>query len=683
MSKPQSKTPDLFDDALAPAAASPLAQPPHEPRPSPAATGATSSYSAKDIEVLEGLEPVRRRPGMYVGGTDERALHHLFAEVLDNAMDEAVAGHARSIEVTFAADGSLSVFDDGRGIPVDPHPKDRNKSALEVIMTTLHSGGKFSGKAYETSGGLHGVGVSVVNALSERLEAIIWRDGFEWRQTYARGRPLTKLEQVGPSKKHGTTIRFSPDPAIFGEGAALKPARLYRMARSKAYLFRGVEIRWICAPERAGDTPQKAVFRFPNGLADFLAERIEGVQTVTPEIFSGRVERKGEAGAVEWAVAWSGAGYGDADGFLQSYCNTVPTPEGGTHEAGLRAALSRGLKAYAEMVGDKRAASITAEDVMAGAGALISVFIREPEFQGQTKERLSSAEAQRLVETALRDEFDHWLTAAPKSANALLEFVVERAEERLKRRKDKEVARASATRKLRLPGKLSDCADQAAEGTELFIVEGDSAGGSAKQARNRKTQAILPLRGKILNVASSSKDKAGGNQELSDLMLALGVQGGTRFKDEDLRYQRIVIMTDADVDGAHIASLLITFFYRTMPELIRSGKLYLALPPLYRISHNGKTIYARDDAHREELLATEFKGKKPEIGRFKGLGEMMPAQLKETTMDPAKRTLARVTLPRSEETVESLVETLMGRKPELRFRFIQENAEFAADDLDV
>ena len=682
MAMPQSKTPDLFDDALAPAPAAPLAQS-HEPRPSAHPASSNASYSAKDIEVLEGLEPVRRRPGMYVGGTDERALHHLFAEVLDNAMDEAVAGHARSIEVTFAADGSLKVFDDGRGIPVDPHPKDRTKSALEVIMTTLHSGGKFSGKAYETSGGLHGVGVSVVNALSERLEATVWRDGHEWRQTYARGRPLTKLEQIGPSKKHGTAIRFSPDPAIFGENPMLKPARLYRMARSKAYLFRGVEIRWSCAPERAGDTPEKAVFHFPNGLADFLAERIEGVETVTPETFSGRVERKGEAGAVEWALAWSPAGFGDADGFVQSYCNTVPTPEGGTHEAGLRAALTRGLKAYAEMAGDKRAASITAEDVMAGAGALISVFIREPEFQGQTKERLSSSDAQRLVETALRDEFDHWLTAAPKSANALLQFVIDRAEERLKRRKDKEVARASATRKLRLPGKLADCADQAAEGTELFIVEGDSAGGSAKQARNRKTQAILPLRGKILNVASSSKDKAGGNQELSDLMLALGVQGGTRFKDEDLRYQRIVIMTDADVDGAHIAALLITFFYRTMPELIRTGKLYLALPPLYRISHNGKTVYARDDDHREELLATEFKGKKPEIGRFKGLGEMMPAQLKETTMDPAKRTLARVTLPRSEEAVEDLVETLMGRRPELRFRFIQENAEFAAEDLDV
>jgi topoisomerase-4 subunit B len=677
--KPQ-KMPDLFDDALAPVPAPPLAEA-HEPRPS--ASRASSSYTAKDIEVLEGLEPVRRRPGMYIGGTDERALHHLFAEVLDNSMDEAVAGHAKVIEVSVEADGSLSVRDDGRGIPVDPHPKDRTKSALEVIMTTLHSGGKFSGKSYETSGGLHGVGISVVNALSERLEAVVWRDGFEWRQTFARGKPMGKLEQVAPSKKRGNLIRFRPDAAIFGEEMAFKPARLYRMARSKAYLYRGVEIRWSCAAELANGTPEKAVFHFPNGLADFLTERLGEIETVTPEPFTGRIERHGEAGAVEWAIAWSPAGFGEADGFMQSYCNTVPTPEGGTHEAGLRAALTRGLKAYAEMVGDKRGATLTAEDVISGAGALISVFIRNPEFQGQTKERLSSADAQRLVETVLRDPFDHWLTAAPKSANALLQFVVERAEERLKRRRDKEVARASATRKLRLPGKLADCSGQSADGTELFIVEGDSAGGSAKQARDRRTQAILPLRGKILNVASAAKEKAGANQELSDLMLALGVQGGGKYNEDDLRYQRIVIMTDADVDGAHIASLLITFFYRTMPELIRGGKLYLALPPLYRLSHGGKVAYARDDAHREELLATDFKGKKPDISRFKGLGEMMPAQLKETTMDPAKRTLARVTLPRSEDQVEGLVETLMGRKPELRFRFIQENAEFAAEDLDV
>ncbi|MCX7587873.1 DNA topoisomerase IV subunit B [Phenylobacterium sp. 58.2.17] len=683
----QASTPQasLFDDALNPAPAAPLAQS-HEPRPDPAVLTEkpASGYSAKDIEVLEGLEPVRKRPGMYIGGTDERALHHLFAEVLDNAMDEAVAGHAKVIEVKLDADGVLSVKDDGRGIPVDPHPKHPGKSALEVIMTVLHSGGKFSGKAYETSGGLHGVGVSVVNALSARVDVTAWKDGFEWRQSFSRGKPLGSIEKLGATRKKGTAIAFLPDEQIFGEGCAFKPARLYRMARSKAYLFGGVEIRWSCDPSRIHDqTPAEAVFRFPNGLADFLAERVKDIETVTPEPFAGRYERPGETGKVEWAVTWTPAGFGEADSFMQSYCNTVPTPEGGTHEAGFRAALTRGLKQYAELTGEKRGGLITAEDVVAQAGSLVSVFIANPEFQGQTKEKLSSSDAQRLVENALRDPFDHWLTAQPKSASLLLQFVIDRAEERLKRRRDRDVQRASATRKLRLPGKLADCSGQATDGTEIFLVEGDSAGGSAKQARNRKTQAILPLRGKILNVASASVDKLVANKELSDLLLALGVQPGKKFKEEDLRYERVVIMTDADVDGAHIASLLITFFYRTMPELIRAGRLYLALPPLYRMSHGGKTIYARDDAHREELLATEYKGKKPEIGRFKGLGEMMPGQLKETTMDPATRTMARVTLPRAEETVEDLVEALMGRKPELRFRFIQENAEFAADDLDV
>ncbi|MDP1631944.1 MAG: DNA topoisomerase IV subunit B [Caulobacter sp.] len=679
----------LFDTALNPPAAAPLAQAhepvPAKPVPPPAKAPATSGdYNADSIEVLEGLEPVRKRPGMYIGGTDERALHHLFAEVLDNSMDEAVAGHAKLIEVIFEADGSLTVKDDGRGIPVDPHPKHPGKSALEVIMTVLHSGGKFSGKAYETSGGLHGVGVSVVNALSERVEVTVWRDGFESRQVFSRGKPVGGLETLGPSKKHGTAIRFMPDPVIFGEGVAFRPSRLYRMARSKAYLFRGVQIKWTCDPSRIQDqTPAEAVFHFPNGLADFLAERIKDVATVTPDAFSGRIERTGEAGAVEWAVTWTPQGFGEADGFMQSYCNTVPTPEGGTHEAGFRAALTKGLKTYAELAGEKRAAIITADDVIANAGALISVFIRNPEFQGQTKERLSSSDAQKLVETTLRDPFDHWLTASPKAAQALLDFVIERAEDRLKRRKDREVSRASATRKLRLPGKLADCSGSAIDGAEIFIVEGDSAGGSAKQARNRKTQAILPLRGKILNVASATGDKMMANKELSDLMLALGVQAGSKYRDEDLRYDRVVIMTDADVDGAHIASLLITFFYRTMPDMIRGGRLYLALPPLYRLSHGGKTVYARDDEHKDELVATVFKGKKPEIGRFKGLGEMMPAQLKETTMDPATRTMARVTLPRDEEQVEQLVEDLMGRKPEQRFRFIQENAEFAAADVDI
>jgi topoisomerase IV subunit B len=639
-------------------------------------------YDASDIEVLEGLEPVRRRPGMYIGGTDEKAMHHLFAEVIDNSMDEAVAGHASWIEAQLGGDGYITVTDNGRGIPVEEHPKIRGKSTLEVVLTVLHAGGKFASKAYETSGGLHGVGVSVVNALSIHLAVEVARNRRLYRQEFRQGKPVTAIQDLGEvHNRRGTSVRFKPDPTIFGNDAGFVPARLFRMARSKAYLFGGVEIRWKCDPSLIGgkdETPAQAVFRFPGGLKDFLEASIDQRYKVTLEPFAGRTATSAGHGTVEWAIAW----HGD-DGFVRSYCNTVPTPDGGTHEAGLRIALTRGLKAYGEIVGNRKAALITTDDVMTSAAAMLSVFIREPEFVGQTKDKLATVEGQRIVENAIRDPFDHWLAASPQQANKLLDWVIDRADERLARRKEREVNRKSATRKLRLPGKLADCSANAAGGTELFIVEGDSAGGSAKQARDRASQAILPLRGKILNVASAGRDKLAGNQQIADLIQALGCGTRAKYRDEDLRYDRIIIMTDADVDGAHIASLLITFFYREMPELIHNSHLYLAVPPLYRISQGGRTAYARDDAHKEVLLATEFSGgKKVEISRFKGLGEMMPGQLRETTMDPRRRTLLRVdvSVAMAGET-RSSVEQLMGNRPEERFRFIQENAAFADEGI--
>lgn len=631
---------------------------------------APAAYSAEDIEVLEGLEPVRRRPGMYIGGTDERALHHMAVEVLDNAMDEAVAGHAKRIIVELKDMSTLAISDNGRGIPVDPHPKFPDKSALEVILTTLHSGGKFSQKAYETAGGLHGVGVSVVNALSSWLEAKVYRNQRVWIQTYKRGIPLTPLTDSGASKERGTTITFTPDSEIF-ENPQFDPVRLRHIIRSKAYLYKGVSIVWR-------HNGEDEVFHFAGGLLDYLTHGVENADSCT----KFATEMKDERGRLECAILWP-LEQSELlhEPHITSYCNTIHTPQGGTHESGWRQGMVRALKEYGERINYKPATQITAEDVVVSCQAVLSIFIREPHFQGQTKEKLVNADVSRWVESVLKDQMDHWLVENPQQSQTLLEYIADFARERLQRKQSKDVARQSSTKRLRLPGKLADCTSGQAELCELFLVEGDSAGGSAKQARQRQTQAVLPLKGKILNVATASLEKLKQNQEVSDLILALGCGSGSHLNLAQLRYHKIVIMTDADVDGAHIAALLLTLFYREMRPLLEHGYVYLAQPPLYRLSGGGKVLYALNDAEKERMIEKNFRGK-VDVTRFKGLGEMPMQQLRTTTMDPSNRTLLRVTVPQARAETAVFVESLMGKQADARFRFIQERAQFA-NQLDV
>ncbi len=640
------------------------------------------SYTASDIEVLEGLEPVRMRPGMYIGGTDEASMHHLVSEVIDNSMDEAVAGYASRITIEMFADGSISIADNGRGIPIDNHPKFPKKSALEVILTTLHSGGKFSDKAYQTSGGLHGVGISVVNALSDKLNIEVYRDGFIYSQDYSKGHPLTQLEKKEASKKSkGTKITFTPDPEIFGE-ISLKPKKVYDLAKSKAYLYKGFEIHWYCASELINndEVPTKSVIHFPNGLKDYLDSKLDKDKIIGGEIFSGNTEIPSENIKIEWAICWH-----EDENFVQSYCNTIPTPQGGTHEQGNRAALNRSIKIYGEMTALKKTSLVIPEDILESACIVISVFIKNPVFQGQTKEKLVSNGITKHVENMIKDHFDHWLSSNKKAAETIIAHIINNAEYRLNRRNEKIVNRKNAVQKLRLPGKLADCTRNSSEGTELFLVEGDSAGGSAKQARDRETQAILPLRGKILNVANSPLQKILANQEIQDLEIALACGSMNHYREEDLRYEKIIIMTDADVDGAHITALLMTFFFLRMRKLVVNGHLYLAKPPLYRLTQNNKTYYAANDEQKLLMinkLSAESRAK-IEIGRFKGLGEMTPKQLKETTMEPKLRLLYRVSIDDFDNT-SIIVDNLMGKNPEKRFQFIQEKASLNREgDLEI